>query len=111
MAVMHTTAYGVLLTQDFGDSLDKQFDPLIDLINNKKYEEDDYDYGSKWLATCPSAERDQMVLGFEVRFDKNLEMEQVEKKWQELIKTVPEEWKELIKDFPEPNFHVMSGKY
>jgi len=106
--VGHGVAFGISLTDEFGDSLD---DEMVDVVK-KLYKENNYDY-PVGIASFPSAEDDQLVLGFFIRLDRDINVEELDKQWNDLMAKLPPELKAIYDQYEwnKPNFHVMSGSY
>lgn len=102
MGVSTVIAYGIPLTEEFGERLDGT-DDVVDLI-------EDGNLGAKWVAWCPSAEGNQYVLGIELAYvSKNTDFEKLHAEWEQALATAPEEVREWAEQY-DPDVHVMSGK-
>lgn len=126
--------YGIMITSQWGRPL-KGFEKLYHLIHHhyhyqsylENYSQDpdfpeydpeeDYDHKadmmySKWLFLCPTAEQDQLALGFETSISKNTDFKALDEQWHELMKALPEEIAKEVKELglDEPDIVEMSGK-
>jgi hypothetical protein len=132
MAIATVTAFGIQITDEFGGYL-REYKDLYNAIKEEAYkkefkvesikgtdaEEDFEDYYSyfdlPYCATCPSAEDNQVVLGFYAEnTGKRTDWKALEEKWHNLIKDTPKHIQDLIKGLipnPDPDLVEMSGKY
>jgi hypothetical protein len=106
--VGHGVTFGIPLTDEFGGPTD---DEMVEVIN-KLYEENDYEY-PVGIASFPSVEDNQLVLGFFVRLHRDINVAELDKQWNDLITKLPPELKAVYDkyDWNKPSFHVMSGEY
>lgn len=129
--IITITGYGIELTEKFGRAK-REFSTLVNLIhhyyqnqsklefyaNSDEYnpDEDDDDMSllqfSSWLFTCPSAEKDQIALGFEVKITKETDFKALEKRWNELLNNLPKEISDEVKRLKlvQADIVQMSGK-
>lgn len=105
--VGHTMIYGVLMTDEFGGVFN-HFEAFVDAVK----EQYGYNY-PEWIASFPSAEDNQLALGFDTWINKTTDFKALDESWKELVNTIPEDLKVLIPDFEQlnPDVEVMSGKY
>lgn len=101
--VGHDTLYGIMVTNEFGSANNQVGEAIQEYI-----EENDE---PSWIASFPSAESDQLVLGFSAFIHKGTDFKALDKEWHALMETVPESIKALIGDIGEPDVVVVSGYY
>jgi hypothetical protein len=100
--IVHVVAYGIMITDEFGSPKYASLVKAVRAYLEKVGEPD-------WICTCPSAEEDQLVLGFSIHVHKEIDFKNVDKKWHDVMEHIPENIKILMKELPEPNVEVMSG--
>lgn len=106
--IVTTTAYGVLLTGEFGRFFNI-FSDFSKLVQKEEMEQ--------YFSSCPSAEDYQYVLGMDVSINKNMNIELIHKEWLEHMESLPKPIKSLIKKIEkinpkafEPDFQILAGK-
>lgn len=106
--VGHGIVFGILLTDKFGRSY------ADDLVNEIKvfYTKNNYTY-PEGIADFPSAEDDQLAIGFFVKLGRDMDIAQLDATWEDLTKKLPPEILEIYNkhEWKKPDFHVMSGSY
>ena len=114
--IVTDTAYGILLTDDFGGFF-KSFRDFEKFKPTSYHDDDDYEIPeiclNNFCVSCPSAEDYQFVLGISVRISKTMNIEEIHKKWLEYMDNLPEEIKNVLKNIDssklEPDFQIMAG--
>lgn len=83
---------------------------VTDIINEIYNETEIYPEG---VMDFPSAEDNQSAIGLSVKLDRGINVEELDKKWNEVYKNISPELFEAIDKYEleKPNFHVLSGYY
>lgn len=105
--VGHCVVFGILLTDSFGHTIVKE---VTDIINEIYEETESYPEG---VIDFPSAEDNQLAIGLYVKLDRDINVEELDKKWNEVYNNLSPELFEAIDKYEleKPNFHVLSGYY
>jgi len=101
MGVARVVAYGVLVTDEFGEAFEEMRE-LHDAIGDP-YKSD------PWLVSCPSAESPQLVVGIEANIEKNTDFSALQAQWEEAIAKAPAQVQALANEW-EPDVCFLAGK-
>jgi len=102
------TFYGLSVTDEFGHPL-YAMQQVFAYIQKHYYDEEYGGYNEPpWLVTFPSAEEDQLVIGFDVVINKKTNYEKLDEKWQEILTIMPAPLGEALKTI-EPDVIHLSG--
>lgn len=114
--IVTDTAYGILLTDDFGGFF-KSFREFKKFKPNDYFDDEDYEFPQicmdNFCVSCPSAEDYQFVLGISVHISKSMNIDEIHKEWLNYMENLPEEVKSILKNINpsdlEPDFQIMAG--
>ena len=108
--IVNDTAYGIMLTDEFGGTEYPAHEPFTEFVQAIR-EEFNREYPS-WITDCPSVEKPQLVLGFSAYISKKTDFAALDKRWHEMMETLPQKYKDILSkiDLPEPDIKQMSGE-
>jgi hypothetical protein len=108
--IVNSTAYGILLTDEFGGTEYPAHEPFTEFVEAFRAEFN-WPY-PEWITDCPSVEQTQLVLGFSASMSKKTDFAALDKQWYEMMEKLPQKYKDLLSkiDLPEPDIQKMSGE-
>lgn len=102
--IITSTAYGVCVTDDFGYPLEG----MDQLLSAVKAAVPDLYQDRAWLVTCPSDEKQQVVVGVLASINRSTDFAQLHQAWTTAIAQAPEEIRALLVGH-EPDVHFLAG--
>jgi hypothetical protein len=108
--IVKKTVYGIWLTDEFGYPMVGVTPEDMDIVKKYVYK------GVKGLTHCPSVEKIQYVLGFEVEINKNTDLKALEQRWIDEMTEASSDLREIAyrlkslgKSDLDTNVHFLSG--